>query len=299
MLDMELVPGGGIVDVELGNNFINTVYVVDDREDFIPLREDFQASDINQLQWTVINYDDDVGWELRDAAGLQADNRSAFINLYDYTGLYEEDWLISPALDLSMATEASLFFRTSYARNIGRVDKLRVLASRDCGNTFDQLLLDLSGTLLSDLVSADYWQPGSSNDWSEFSVDLSEYAGEQHVRIAFVTVNGNGNNLFLDNIEFYTTAEEDVIRTARNDFVLYPNPSRNGTFNLTVYTQEREDVDILIYTLQGQEIYRSSFPNTLNQTYDFSLDGHPQGVYVIKMTGADFVRTRKLVLSRY
>jgi hypothetical protein len=45
--------------------------------------------------------------------------------------------------------------------------------------------------------------PTGASDWSRHFINLSEYVGHEDVRIAFVARNGNGNNLYIDNIEFF------------------------------------------------------------------------------------------------
>ena len=45
--------------------------------------------------------------------------------------------------------------------------------------------------------------------------------GEGSVRIAFVFVNGNGNNIYLDNVEFFVSGTPIIVS---NSMSVYPNP---------------------------------------------------------------------------
>jgi hypothetical protein len=110
---------------------------------------------------------------------------------------------VSPVLDLTNNTEASVFFDASYAKRINGCEKLRVLASTDCGATYTDILFDQIGSQLAMTDSEDSWKPVLSSDWKNNFLNLQNYVGQANVRIAFVAVNGNGNNLYLDNIDFF------------------------------------------------------------------------------------------------
>ena len=229
---------------------------------------------------------------------ISDENTAAFINLYNYEDRQQLDWLISPALDFSEALEATVTFKTSYAKNLNFNDQLRVLASKDCGANFDDVLEIYNSSDLSGTASEDSWKPENQHDWITHSIDLNKYAGEQSVRLAFLAVNDYGNNLYLDDIEFFSTAKDNIIKTARNSFTLYPNPTNDGLFKLAFNTSERQDVVIFIYDQMGRLITMDEYPNTLNQTYHYDLTGRRSGVYFINAKGKDFVRSKKLVISR-
>lgn len=285
-------------DADVSNNTEHHVFAVDDQEDFIPLREQYEITDLDASGWRTINEDSKIGWELSVAPSFARGNTAASINLYNYEEIQQFDWLISPSLDFSGASEASVFFKTSYAKNQNFNDQLRVMASSDCGANFDDVLEVLGSNELSESASDDFWVPATRNDWITHSIDLNQYAGEPNVRLAFVAVNDYGNNLYLDDIEFFSTAKDHVVSTAQNSFTLYPNPSDNGLFKLSFNTSGRQDVIILIYDQMGKLVAQDEFPDTLNQTYDYDMTGLRSGIYYINAKGEDFVRSKKLLISR-
>lgn len=285
-------------DTNGSNNTISHVFAVDNQKDFIPLREQFEQGDLDDSGWITLNEDMDIGWELSEASAISSDNRAAAINLYNYENKQQLDWLISPSLDFTGAAEASVFFKTSYAKNQNFNDQLRIMASSDCGVNFDDVLEVLSSSELSESSSNDFWEPESRNDWITHSIDLSSYAGEAEVRLAFVATNDYGNNLYLDDVEFFSTAKDHVVKTAQNSFTLYPNPSSDGLFKLAFNTSERQDVVIFIYDQMGKLVGQDEFPNTLNQTYFYDLAGLRSGIYFINAKGKDFVRSKKLLIRR-
>ncbi len=288
------IPG----DINGANNQLKHAFAVDHQTDFIPLREQFEVSDLSLTNWITVNEDGAIGWELADAPKTLDENVAAFMNFYNYEDLQQMDWLISPALDFSNAVAASLTFKASYAKNQNHNDQLRIMGSKDCGTNFDDVLVIYNSNDLSVQSSDKFWEPVNQSDWKEQSLDLSEYAGEQNIRIAFLTINGYGNNLYLDDVEFYTTSEDKIVKAGLNSFTIFPNPSGDGRFQLAMNTSERQQVVIFIYDHMGRLITQDEYPNTLNQTYHYNLAGFRSGVYYIHVKGKDFVRSQKLLITR-
>ncbi|MBQ7632005.1 MAG: choice-of-anchor J domain-containing protein [Paludibacteraceae bacterium] len=81
-----------------------------------------------------------------------------------------EAWFISPAIDLSAATNAT--FKISQARRYGQADQISIKATKD-GETWTDLELS-------------EWPTGSSFDFVDGTADFSEFAGEAAVKIACV-----------------------------------------------------------------------------------------------------------------
>ena len=283
-------------DVEPSNNEASHVFVVDNQQDFIPLRQQFSVDALDDTNWISINEDNDVGWELTDIP-YESSSKAAYINLYNYEERKQIDWLISPVLDFSDALEASMTFKSSYARNTDFNDQLQVVIAENCGGFFNQILETYNSSDLSVIDSEEFWEPESRNDWKEHSLDLNVYAGQKDLRIAFKVINDYGNNLYLDDIEFYTTAEDKRVSSAKNSYTLYPNPATDGQFQLAFNTSERQEVLIYIYDQLGKEVLVKAYPNTLNQTYYFDLKGKSPGVYYIHARGKDFIRSKKLLLT--
>lgn len=283
-------------DVEPVNNTASHIFAVDGQEDFIPLRQQFNVDALDDVNWISINEDNAIGWELA-AIPYESSSKTAYINLYNYEQRKQIDWLISPVLDFSSAREASMTFKASYARNTDFRDQMQILIAENCSGYFNTVLAIYNSNDLSITNSEEFWEPQSRNDWKEHGVDLSAYAGRQDLRIAFKVINDYGNNLYLDDIEFYTTAEDKRVSSAQNSYTLYPNPATDGQFQLAFNTSERQAVMIYIYDQLGKEILFKEYPNTLNQTYYFDLKGKSPGVYYIHARGKDFIRSKKLLLT--
>ncbi len=149
-------------------------------------------------------------------------NHVLFLNAFNNTNIGDKSWFVSPTLDFSAATEASLTFDLSYAFRGSNIDQLLILASTDCGISYtDTVFNESRAELANGESSSSSWLPEDS-DWQRgLTINLTAYAGESSVRIAFVFVNANGNNIYLDNIEFFVSETPIIVS---NSMSVYPNP---------------------------------------------------------------------------
>ena len=128
------------------------------------LNIDFTAG---QGDWTIDNKD--LGgiehvWAQDSKYGMKA---SAYVDQANHA---TESWLVSPAVDLSAATSATLAF--SHARRYGDLSQLSVQAKAGEG----------AWTVLEVSV----WPDGTSWNFEDATADLSAFAGKANVQVAFV-----------------------------------------------------------------------------------------------------------------
>ncbi len=97
--------------------------------------------------------------------------------------------LITPALDLSAGVEYSLDFWMYHDTLYGStfLDRVQVQVSLDGGSTFEN-------------AGAEIYRYTGANGWTNHTLDLSAYAGEPSVRVAFMGISGYGANIFLDDV---------------------------------------------------------------------------------------------------
>lgn len=121
---------------------------------------------------------------------------------------YDEDFILrSPLLNLTGISKPMLNFYVA----AGRIDNtfydgLQVLVSTDGGLTYDAPpLYNKSQVTSSKLVTVDpdpnyLYIPENVSDWRHEIVDLSKYAGNPNVIVAFKVHSGGGNNVWIDNV---------------------------------------------------------------------------------------------------
>ena len=303
------------VDQDPSDNFRTFHFYIDEQQDVIPLVQEFnsgsQLADVlsgtepdDQQDWLVINPDGATTWESVPASGIGFNNTSAYINLYDYQNVGASDMLVSPVLDMREAQEASVFFKVSYALlSPSYADTLRLKVSTDCGLTYETVY-ERSGSDLAIIPFDAAWEPQSAEDWRQEFVNLSQFAGEPEVRVAFEVVNAYGNNLYLDDIEFYTSANDQPVsrRLNENSYRVFPNPFNpsvsiggDGYLKMAFNLREREDVRIQMMDSQGRLLSDKLFPFTLNQTYRFDLLSLPSGMYIFRVLSNSINTTQQLL----
>lgn len=296
-LQMDVINPNGKTDENPVNNTILYAFAVDGQEDLIPLRENFNIANFENTSWIAINLNGEIGWQVEPLNQMGAGNNAAYIENYNYAAVGAKDYFVSPVLDFSGSTEASLFFSVAYGLNENYTDRLSVLVSRDCGKTFSDTIYAKSGEALSTVVSSDEFVPTSEADFRQEFIDLSEYAGETGIRIAFENINGFGNNVYIDDIEFFVSNNPEPTTIGSNLFQIYPNPAEDHAY-ITFDLASREDVYITMFDPMGRQVTHELFPNTLNQTYTFQLAGLATGIYFVKITGSSIHEIRRVMVAR-
>ena len=212
---------------------------------------------------------------------------------FNNPNLGEESWLVSPELDLSKALEASLFFDNAYPSNAFGEDQLKVLYSEDCGVSFNSILFSKAGPSLATAFSNESWIPTMKNEWRRNYLNLNSLIGKSNVRFAFVATAQNGNNQYLDNIEFFIDDNDEPL-AIENSFSVYGViDDVRLTFNLA----ERKPVDLKIYNMVGQLILHNTLPETLNQTYYLDMGHQSPGIYIVKVQFGDTVSATRIYLG--
>ena len=220
-----------------------------------------------------------MNWQLIDTNF----GESLYFNAYSNENAGAEAWFVSPVLDFSATTQASMVFDLSYATRGAARETLTIMASTDCGNTYQQVSYNFPNVQTAD----DNWVPADADDWrTNVAVNLNSLAGEKSVRIAFVIRNGNGNNLFLDNIEFFVTADPPDLEIEELYAVYGYDLTNPALSNLQIIFNlpERQDVRYSVISATGQMETDGIIRDVLNQAYPLNLPARlPPGVYFIRV----------------
>jgi hypothetical protein len=210
-------------------------------------------------------------------------------------------WLATPVLDFSNISKASMLFDYSYAFNGFDTDRLNVLISTDCGASYQPLApaFNKAGAQLAIENSNQSWLPSSRNDWfvkqNDPFVNLSGFSGEEQIRLAFVFTNATGNNLYLDNIEFFLD-DEPFPPEVEEPYAIYwkNNLEATITFNLA----ERQAIGIYVVDVMGREFINTTATGILNQTFPVDLGNVASGIYLMRVQVGNRFYASKFYLSR-
>ncbi len=298
-IDIRIINPNGIDTLNYPKKRLSKYFVSSATEDIIPLREGFNNISIQSSDWVVFNPDNSKTWEVGSVPVDTESNNAAFIKMFEYTTVEQDDWLISPVLDFSDAPDPNLTFNYSYARYDSLFqDLLEIVVSVDCGESFPFTVYAANSNQLAVRDFMNPWVPLITSDWRREFVNLSSFAGLSDVRIAFKTKNGNGNNLYIDNIEFHVTGFSENVIPKTNSILIHPNPSTNGSFYVTINIDDRQPVDFLVIDALGKRIMEKRIKFALNQTIEFDLNGYKNGIYLIKAIGPSFNNTAKVLLDK-
>jgi hypothetical protein len=189
--------------------------------------------------WTISNPDDLLTWEKRTLtiSGTQQD--LVYIRHYEYESPGQLDYYTSPIIDLAKYPNAQLVFEMAHAQydQAGFSDRLIVAVSQDCGNTFDLAnapynkigqVLETSPATLEEFI------PTNQNQFRTELVNLSEFSDLGSVRLAFITENSYGNNIYIKNIRILQNEEFKYGLSV--DEILAPTPISDGTSEVEIVT---------------------------------------------------------------
>jgi hypothetical protein len=289
-LSYEVLEPSGLPDVNSANNTQTTYVAVNQVEEQIPIRQNFEGS--FEEAWTRINPKGGMTWEPTSIGT----NNTLYYNAFNNLVIGERGWLVSPVLDFSGTTEASLYFNLSYATRASAVDRLQVMASLDCGQTYADTLLSETGTLLAnDRTSSSQWQPDTLH-WSSRTINLSSFGGKQNVRIAFVFTSRNGNNIYLDNIEFFTNKTPVISNMGLAVYTSTVN--EKNRLMMTFGLDQKGPVDIDVMDVTGKILMQEFGSNILNQSFEIPIDNLADGVYIVRARTNEGVFTRRVLVFK-
>ena len=283
----ELSEPNNSIDARTDNDILELNCVVNSATSGIPLRENFNAN--FESAWVTVSQGDQKKY------AVATTNFSTSILYPGATNPIkgEEAWLVSPVLDFSRTSKASVFFDVSYYKLSQGNERLRVVSSSDCGVTFPTILFDQAGDSFSTTNSG---VPTASSDWKNQFLYLDELVGEENARLAFIVTNDNGNNLYLDNIEFFIDDDPSPVKI-NSAYKVYPNENPSS-FNITFNLIEKENAGLQVYNLMGQIILENDLPETLNQTYTIDFSGQSSGIYIVRVKTTSEVSATKIFLTR-
>lgn len=177
----------------------------------LPLLETFGSMPSN---WNITNTDAGKTWTIQQAPKEDASNSAAFMNFFEYSDADgESDLITTPLFDLSAASSPYLYFDVAYAKRSSFSDGLKVFVLEGCEDDVENgtRVYYKSGTSLATVdATSTAFSPAGESDWRREVIDLSDFKGKAQIQLAFVAINDNGNNLYIDNVNVVKEVYENV-----------------------------------------------------------------------------------------
>ncbi|MBC8754255.1 M4 family metallopeptidase [Kordia sp. YSTF-M3] len=223
----------------------------------------------------------------------------------DYVG-NTRSYLLTDCYDLNGVTNPQIVFDMAYDIE-ENWDYLYVEYTTDSGNTWNTLGTAADANWYnSDRTAASsgntdcfacigsQWT-GTNTTMQEYSYNLSALNNESSVIFRFVLVtdqNVNNEGVIIDNLAINTSLSVGEFDTI-NAFSVYPNPS-NGNFSIQA-NKSLGDVSVHIFDINGRNLYSKDV--NLTGTVNFDLDNLRSGLYILRVTGEDFVQSTKIIIE--
>lgn len=260
----------------------------------LPFTEGFEGVFPPQ-SWIIDNPDGSTSWASASItnSGITGSTKSAFMDYYGYDAAGQLDGLITPMINLSSATNATLTFMVAYRRydNTSN-DGLKIYVSSDCGQTFDTAIYYKSGTTLANSTtnSTQAYTPSAANQWKTETVSLTQYVGNA-IKVKFEGICDYGNNMYLDQINIDQATGIDAILSDFS-YSIYPNPASRS---LTIAANKTGIIKVEIYDILGKCVYNNSHPA---MSYNIGLFNFSNGIYYVKLYTKDKTISEKVVVTK-
>lgn len=261
-----------------------------------PVVEGFTNTAFPPTSWTKINGGANYSYT-RSALGATANNGSVKMDFWS-SPAGDEELLITPKIDLTSFSPVHLNFMMAKAGySAAYADRLIIEASSDCGANWTSVYNKVDPALsTAGNVSTAYTPTSGSAAWRAETADLTAFSGQAEVLIRFRAVSGNGNNMFLDDINITNSAvginENEVTKSVS----LFPVPSKGFVFiNTGLLTAPV--LHISITDMTGKTLVDTQMDNKGHEL-KLDLNNYENGTYLVNIEGGSYSLIRKVVLEK-
>lgn len=273
---------------------INSYITVVPKVTAYPMSEGFEtysSLESSVSVWRQMDFGNNNEWSIFTGAGFTGTKSARIANLNQpEEGI---DDLISQAFDLSSFTATdvvTMTFRTSFKRRTTTdSDRLRVMASTDCGQTWStRRTLSASNLSVGDVLATS-WVPATQEDWKTWHVtNINSNFFLDNVMFKFEFKGGGGNNIYLDDINIYsegTSGIEGLSTDQVTDVVLYPNPA-DAEMAVELSLVGPATLNVRIVDLFGKEISSHQIQGESGQNVVLlDVSQFAQGLYMVEISG--------------
>jgi hypothetical protein len=190
-------------------------------------------------------------------------------------------------------------FRVAYAQRASTdADRLRVLVSTNCGQTWTQRYAKVGATLATASATSGSFTPNASQ-WRLETVSLnSTLQNASNIRIKFEFESDGGNDIYIDDINIVSPASVSSPDLMVTQFTVFPNPAQENTQAVFTLT-ESMSTDIQVLDITGREVMSVYNGDLAAGTHRFDLQTATlsKGIYFVRLRAGSGVVTQKLVVE--
>lgn len=287
-------PGIYKVKLTAGNGITFDSLIIDSLIEIFPsiaqktfIIEDWEwTTDINDSYWFTNNPDGQVGWEIANI-GFSSTRSVSIGNINNFQQQIDE--LITRPIDLTGVSDLELSFKYAFAiRQSNNSDKLKVLVSTDCGNSWviRKILYSSQLNTFNDTISTSFI-PSSDLEWDSITVTtITSAYWTADFMLKFQFESGGGNNIYLDKINLMDPATAGTEVLDQNTISVYPNPTNDFiTLDISGYNGS---IQTQVYDLSGRLL-------KISNSTTISIKHYAKGVYIFKVAYGDRVEAVRVL----
>ena len=202
-----------------------------------------------------------------------------------------------------MTTPAITFKMAYQQKTTTNNDRLQVFVSTDCGASWLSRWARWGSTLPNVSGTTNSFVPNSAQ-FTTYTVGLNPVATSTHAIFRWTytsDVNGQSNNIYVDDINIFDVATTTSIQTINNtvDLNLSPNPS-TGIVNLDFNLNERQTISINVTDVLGRTIETIDAKNYQAGGSSLSIGAkktYEAGVYLVNINVDGQIITKKVLIN--
>ena len=278
------------------------VMIYPDKANDIAYKENFEDPAYADDYWYIQEEKNNVGWKRTNISSIEG-NHSFYLNNFYSTLENVEYFFITPPVDLRNTTSPAMHFKYAHAqKNEESKDILRVYVSKNCGENWslrtiiNQVNLPTSGQYVST-----QFIPQSNSQWRDFVLDLNNYVGESHVLVKVALFSIGGNNLYIDDLKFYSTTSLNDQINLDDAVKVYPVPASHAIF-IETQSNFKKKVNLYISDILGNFVYEEK-QIELNSSspvkFDLSnINVNKSGIYFMYLESDNQLIRKKFIVIR-
>ena len=266
--------------------------------------ESFESLTVNAASnWSINNLDGGNTWAITSAAGYTGSKSMKLTNVSNTPGSIDE--FITPSMDLTQFVNPRLYYRIAYASLTGtagvdyQANAMQILSSVDCGKTWGVRRAYTESTLSTTTAQNSAFTPTSQSQWRQDNINLSLFANYSNIQFKFRFVAGEGNNIYIDDINMDHTTALTELESLKNNFRIFPNPSDNDA-RVYFTTESKANVSVKVIDLLGKEVYTSNLGSLNEGNHNLILNKEvlrASGIYFVQLTINNLQLSKKFILK--
>jgi len=245
------------------------------------------------------NPDSYIGWRVDTISGFNVSKHAAKMNFYKYVSMEKQkDFLLLPPLNISDYEDLSFSFKYAYAKRYDNIYKDSLIVVAHYGTNFenrDTLFINGGENLatIAENYTGTQFIPSAREQWKDTSISINHLIAHDIIKIEFIAINDNGNNLYIDNIAVHE-GESPLLGIDYGKIAasvnIYPNPMGES---ITLESKEGFS-DVFIFDISGQIVKQSNSTDYVTKFLINTSDLKP-GIYIVQVQTRAGIINKKLI----